>query len=80
MTRKTVYIKNALFGYRNGVLKIGIEPRRRYLEVDLKRYGWIPKDSGEFRGLILTENGLIITIKKKVELREPKGWPHLTLT
>ena len=38
ITKKTVYIKNMLFTYRDGILKISIEPRKRYLEVDLKKY------------------------------------------
>lgn len=52
ITKRTVYIKSTLFSYKNGVLKIGIEPRRRYLEVDLKKYSWIPKDSDRIEGLI----------------------------
>jgi len=74
ITKKTVYIKNTLFSYKNGILKISIEPRRRYLEVDLRRYDWIPKDFDGIGGLILTENELILTLKKKVEPREPRNW------
>ncbi len=37
IARKTVYVKK-LFSYRSGILKIGIEPGRRYLEVDLRKY------------------------------------------
>jgi putative transposase len=67
ITRKTIYIKNTLFSLRNGVLKISIEPNRRYLEVDLRKYSWIPKDFDRLGGLILTEKELIITVKKEVE-------------
>jgi len=74
ITRKTVYIKSTLFSYRDGVIKISIEPRRRYLEVDLRKYGWIPKDFDEIGGLLLTERELIITVKRNVELKEPRGW------
>jgi len=74
ITKKTVYIKNTLFSYKNGILKISIEPRRRYLEVDLRRYDWIPKDFDGIGGLILTENELILTLKKKIEPREPGNW------
>ena len=28
ISKKTVYVKTALFTYRNGVLKISVEPRR----------------------------------------------------
>ena len=74
ITRKTVYIKNTLFSYKDGILKISIEPNRRYLEVDLRKYDWIAKDFDEVGGLILTERELIVTVKKKVILKEPKRW------
>jgi len=76
ITRKTVYIKNTLFSFRNGVLKISIEPNRRYLEVDLSRYEWVPKDFDKIGGLILTEKELIITVKKNVE-PEAEDWASL---
>lgn len=72
ITRKTVYIKNTLFSYRSKVLRISIEPNRRYLEVDLSKYPWIPRDSDRIGGLILTEKELIITVKKSVEPKAEK--------
>ena len=74
ITRRTVYIKNTLFSYKNGVLKISIEPRRRYLEVNLMKHEYLPKDFNSIGGLLLTENKLIITFKKNVKSIEPKGW------
>ena len=74
ITKKTVYIKNTLFSYKNGVLKISIEPRRRYLEVDLRRYDYLPKDFDSIGGLILTESELVITFKKLVKEVKPKKW------
>ncbi|MHA1627113.1 MAG: hypothetical protein ACTSYT_04445 [Candidatus Asgardarchaeia archaeon] len=44
ITKKTVYIKTTSFSYGNGILKISIEPNKRYLEVDLRDYDRIPKD------------------------------------
>jgi len=55
ITRKTVYIKNTLFSFKDGVLKISIEPNRRHLIVDLNKYPWIPKDFDRLGGLILAE-------------------------
>ncbi len=72
ITKRTVYIKSTLFSLKNGVLKISIEPNKRYLEVDLNRYFWIPKDFDRIGGLILTERGLIITVKKEVEPKADK--------
>jgi len=59
-----MYTKDTLFSYRNGFSKISIEARRRCLEVDLRKYNWIPKDFEEVRGLILTKNKLVVMLKK----------------
>jgi putative transposase len=72
VTKKTVYIKSTLLSFRDGVLKISIEPKRRYLEVDLTKYRWIPKDFDALGGLVLTEKYLIITVKKRVEPKAEK--------
>mgnify|MGYP000188547507 CR=1 FL=1 len=74
ITGKTVYVKATLFTFRDGKLKISIEPNKRYLEVDLAGYGYLPRDFDSIGGLLLTENGLIINFKKKVESIEPRGW------
>ncbi|MEM3786818.1 MAG: transposase, partial [Nitrososphaeria archaeon] len=67
ITRKTVYIKSTLLSCRSRVLKVSIEPNKRYLEVDLSKYPWIPKDFNKIGGLFMTEKELIITVKKGVE-------------
>ena len=74
ITRKTVYVKTTLFSVKNRKIKITIVPRRRYLEVDLTRFGYLPKDYDAIGGLLLTEDSLIITFKKRVELVEPKDY------
>ena len=51
ITRRTVYIKNTLFSYKDGVLKISVEPNRRYLEINLREYDWIPKDFDRIGGV-----------------------------
>jgi len=72
ITRKAVYIKSTLLSFKNGVLKISIEPKRRYLEVDLTECRWIPKDFDALGGSTLTERELIITVKKRVEPKAEK--------
>ncbi|MEM3569622.1 MAG: hypothetical protein QXI20_08800, partial [Candidatus Jordarchaeales archaeon] len=72
ITRRTVYIKSTLFSFRNSILKISIEPNKRYLEVDLRKYSWIPSDFDKIGGLILTEKDLIITVKRDVEPKADK--------
>lgn len=72
ITKKTVYIKDTLFGYRDKLLKISIEPNKRYLEVDLAKYEWIPRDFERVGGLILTEKELMITVERRVEPKAEK--------
>jgi len=74
ITRRTVYIKNTLFSYRGGILKISVEPNKKYLEVDLRTCDWIAKDFDKIGGLILTEGELIITVKREVRFEKPKCW------
>ncbi|MEM0328078.1 MAG: transposase [Thermoproteota archaeon] len=72
ITKRTVYIKSTLFSFRDGILKISIEPNKRYLEVDLRRYDWIPSDFDRIGGLLMTEKELTITVKKNVEPKADK--------
>ncbi|MEM3576473.1 MAG: transposase [Thermoproteota archaeon] len=72
ITKRTVYIKSTLFSFRNGILKISIEPNKRYLEVDLTKYDWIPSDFDRVGGLILAQKELIITVKKSVKPKADK--------
>ncbi len=74
VTGKTVYVKSTLFTYRDGKLKISIEPGKRHLEVNLARYDNLPKNFDTIGGLLLREDGLIITFKKKVVGVEPRDW------
>ena len=74
ITKKTVYIKNTLFSVKDGKIKITIEPRKRYLEIDLAKFDYLPKDYDSIGGLILTKNRLIVTFKKKVEPIKPKDY------
>jgi len=62
-----VRVKETLYVYRNGKIRITIIPRKQYFEFDLTK-AWFRKrvkglDLGE---LILTENELIITFRKVI--------------
>ncbi|MEM0219333.1 MAG: transposase [Thermoproteota archaeon] len=72
ITKRTVYIKSTLFSFRDGILRISIEPNKRYLEVDLRRYDWIPSDFDRLGGLLMTEKELTITVKKDVKPKADK--------
>ncbi|MET1124842.1 MAG: hypothetical protein ABWW66_06225 [Archaeoglobaceae archaeon] len=74
ITRKSVYVKTTLFSVREGKIKITIEPRKRYLEVDLKKFDYLPKDFDSVGGLILQEDRLIITFKKGVKQIDPDDY------
>ena len=47
ITKKTVYVKTTLFSIKNGKIKITIEPRKRYLELDLKKFNFLSRDQSE---------------------------------
>ena len=53
ITRKTVYVKTTLFSVKNNKIKITIEPGKHYLEVDLAKFDYLPKDYDSIGGLIL---------------------------
>jgi len=72
ITRRSIYVKNTLFTFKSGILRISIEPNRRYLEVDLTKHRWVPQDFDRLGGLVLTEKYLIVTVKKSVEPRADK--------
>jgi len=74
ITRKSVYIKTTLFSVKDDKIKITIKPRKRYLEIDLTKYDYLPKDYDSIGGLILQEDRLIITFKKKVKQIEPEDY------
>ncbi len=74
ITKKAVYVKTTLFSVKNGKIKITIEPKKRYLEINLTKFNYLPKDYDSIGGLILMENKLIITFKKKVELIKPNDY------
>ncbi|MEM3790818.1 MAG: transposase, partial [Thermoproteota archaeon] len=71
ITKRTVYIKSTLFSFRDGILRISIEPRK-LLKVDLTKYDWIPSDFDRIGGLLMTEKELTITVKKNVEPKADK--------
>jgi len=53
ITKKNVYVKTTLFKIVKGKIKITIEPRKHYLEVDLTKFDYLPEDYDSIGGLIL---------------------------
>ena len=76
--RKFVRVKETLYVYRNGKIRITVKPRQVYLKFDLSR-AWFKRrvegwDLGE---LILKENELILTFKRELKEKKPSeriGW------
>jgi len=72
-----VRVKETLYVYRDGKIRVTIAPRRRYLEFDLSR-AWFRKrvEGLELGELILTEHELLITFRKptKEKHTERIGW------
>jgi len=76
--RLFVRIKKTLYVYRDGRIRITINPRKHYLEFDLNR-AWFKKrvEGLELGELILTEHELVITFRKPVKKKsytECIGW------
>ncbi len=76
--RRFIRVKETLYVYRDGKIRVTVKPREFYLEFDLSK-AWFKKrvedyDLGE---LILKENELIITFRKPVKetrITEYIGW------
>ncbi len=74
ITRRTVYVKRTLITYRDGVLKISVEPRRRYLVINLKEHPWIPEEFDDVGGCLLTDERLIVVVRRETRPVNPEGW------
>lgn len=78
ITRRTVYVKNTLFSIKDNKLKISISPGR-YVEVDLSKYKYIPKDYNNINALLLTEKGVYLIYRYKIKSREPHRFASLDI-
>ncbi|MEM2428731.1 MAG: zinc ribbon domain-containing protein, partial [Candidatus Bathyarchaeia archaeon] len=84
LKRKFVRVKETLYSYRDGVLKVSIKPYEESVTVDLRRtWCWDRIRGLELGELILKQDRLIVTVRKKeVELRikDPIAWDINLLT
>ena len=73
LKRRFVRVKETLYSYREGVVKISIKPFQESISIDLKEAWFWDRIRGlELGELILKEDGLIITVRKKIELKVEK--------
>jgi len=72
--RLFVRVKETLYVYRDGKIRITIAPRKQYIEFDLTKAWFKSRIKGlELGELILRENELIITFRKPIERKNYTG-------
>jgi putative transposase len=83
LKRRFVRIKETLYSYGNGVIRISIKPFQESISIDLKEAWFWDRIRGlELGELILKEDRLIITVREKMELKveNPVAWDTNLLT
>ena len=77
LRRKFVRVKETLYSYRDGILRISVKPYEESITIDLRRtWCWDKINSLEFGELILKQDSLIVTVRKEAELKveRPISW------
>ena len=74
--RKFVRIKETLYTFKDGKLRVSIKPYERYLEFDVSKAWFLSRVAGEIGELILNEKYLTITFrfKGKEEVKGKIAW------
>ncbi|MEM0267928.1 MAG: hypothetical protein QXH90_02665 [Candidatus Korarchaeum sp.] len=83
MKRELVRIKETLYSYRGGVLRISIKPYEESVTVDLRRtWCWDRIRGLELGELMLKQDRLIVTVRKdvKLKIKDPIAWDTNLLT
>ncbi|PUA33828.1 MAG: hypothetical protein B9J98_02515 [Candidatus Terraquivivens tikiterensis] len=83
LKRKFVRIKETLYSYHNGIIKISVKPFKESISIDLKEaWFWDRIAELELGELILKHDMLIITVRKeaKLEVKNPVAWDINLLT
>ena len=83
LKRRFVRIKETLYSYRGGVIRISVKPFQESISIDLKgAWFWDRIHGLELGELILKEDRLIITVREKMELKveNPVAWDTNLLT
>ncbi|MEM2514607.1 MAG: zinc ribbon domain-containing protein, partial [Candidatus Bathyarchaeia archaeon] len=83
LKRKFVRVKETLYSYRDGVLKVSIKPYEESVTVDLRKaWCWDRIRGLELGELILKQDRLIVTVRKDAELKvqNPIAWDVNLLT
>ncbi|MDW8022077.1 MAG: hypothetical protein RMI78_05565 [Nitrososphaerota archaeon] len=72
--KRFVRIKEKLYSFGDGMIRVSITPCEEYLEFDISK-AWFPgRARGEMRELIPYEKYLMITFKHRLRMRSPRGF------
>lgn len=71
--KRFVRIKETLYSFRNGKIKLSIKPYEKYLEFDISKAWFLNRAKGEMGELILKEKYLTITFRSREKKEEIKG-------
>ncbi|PNV77763.1 MAG: transposase, partial [Thermoproteota archaeon] len=75
--KRFIRIKETLYSYKNGRIKVSIRPYKEYLEFDISKAWFLSRAKGEMGELILREKHLTITFRfreRAVEAGEKIAW------
>jgi len=71
--KRFVRIKETLYSFKNGKIKVSIKPYKEYLEFDVSKAWFLSRAKGEMGELILNEKYLTITFRFKRRKNETAG-------
>ncbi|MEM3832515.1 MAG: transposase [Thermoprotei archaeon] len=83
LKRKFVRVKETLYSYRDGVLRISVRPYKESITIDLRKaWCWDRIRGLELGELILKQDRFIVTVRREVELKikDPIAWDTNLLT
>lgn len=67
--KRFVRIKETLYSYKNGKIKISIKPYEEYITFDISKAWFLSKARGEMGELILNEHYLTITFRSREKIK-----------
>jgi putative transposase len=67
--KRFVRIKETLYSYKNGKIKVSIKPYEEYIMFDVSKAWFLRRAKGEMGELILNENYLTITFRSREKIK-----------
>jgi len=67
--KRFVRIKETLYSYKDGKIKVSIKPHEEYLEFDISKAWFLRRAKGEMGELILNEHYLTITFRSRARIK-----------